>query len=168
MNRSLATLLTMVTLLAACVPAPKTAGEFRAMMKSHANSPGVRVEHFQVNRPYKQVTQFVKTKSNECLKASIRWSERSATSASAGIIRYQPYASISANKAEIYAVETYMSPRGEPRGDKIFTFLADFAPAAGNKTKVDLYYTWGKRTLVAKAVKAWAEGDDVGCPNLAS
>ncbi len=164
--RTLLLPLSVIALLPACGAMPKTPDEYRKALLEHPNMMGVRIENFEVQRPFPESAQFVRKKSNECLKASIKWSERTSTSFSMGITRYDPFATITANQAQVYVTETYLSPSGEQRGDKYFMFVADFKPVK-NKTKVDLYYTWGEpRPRTAKAVRAWAAGEDVGCPNL--
>lgn len=167
--------LLLVALVSACVIGdyPKTPDEYRSAMQQRANTMGVRVENFVIPRPILPSAQFVKKKSEECLRHTIRVTSSTSsggmmTSYSDNLVKYEPKAEISATKASVYLTETYMNLKGETIQGPYFTYLMDFKPLAGNKTKVDLYYTWGEpRPTIVKAVKAWASGTDVGCPNLA-
>ena len=165
--------LSLFALLTACAgQMPKTHDEFRSQLQQHPNMMGVRIEKFEVDRPMPQTAQFVKKKSDECLNHTIRVTSSTSsggmlTSFSDSLVKYQPRANISAAKATVYTTELYMNIKGEPMQEPYYTFVADFIPVTKKKTKVELYYIWGEpRPLVAKAIKAWATGTDVGCPNL--
>ncbi len=173
LKRSVLLLVAPLTLILSSCAMPKTAAEYRTLMANNPNSPGVHVEHFEVQRPLGEAARQVKKKVGECLKVTMK---RTSTTASGGIpstavvfTRYEPFANIAAETAEIYVTETYLNARQEDTGqDRIFMFLLDLAPAGKNKTKADLYYTWGEpRPRTAKAVRDWANGKGTTCPDLA-
>jgi hypothetical protein len=171
--RHLLCLLSLFALLTACAAYPlKSHDDFRAALQQNPNMVGVRIEKFEVSRPMSQTAQFVSQKSNECLRHTIRITSKTSSGGygpviQEGLIKYEPHADISPTKATVYTTETSMNLKGEPTRDPYYTFVADFTPTSRNKTKVELYYVWGEpRPLVVKAVKAWAAGTDVGCPNL--
>lgn len=164
----------LLALLTACsMQMPRSADEFRSQLQANPNTMGVRVEKFEVNGSNRQVAQFVKKKSEQCLKKTVRIQLRTssggiATSASDYLVQYQPRAEISATKATVYTVETITNLQGKPKQEPYYTFVADFIPVSSNKTRVELHYVWGKpRPRVAEAVRAWAAGRDAGCPSLA-
>lgn len=155
-----------LALLSGCAAYPKTIAEYRQMHRDHPNFPGGRHETFEVARPLGDVAQSVKKKANECLNATYKYSERTNTSFSSGIKRFQAHSTIAANGAEIYATLAYLNNDGKER-DRIFMFLLDLKPIAKNKTKAELFYSWGEPIpRTAKAVRLWATGQDPGCPNL--
>lgn len=172
--KSLTSLLMLVVLLAACGAMPKTADEFRATLKQNPNMMGVRVEHFDINRPMPQAARFVKKKTEECLKKTIRHKSKTSsggmlTSYSDSLVSYKPVTEISATKATISMTENWTNLKGEPTQEPYFAFVMDIKPVSSNKSKADLYYTWGEpRPRIAKALTAWATGTDIGCPNLAA
>jgi hypothetical protein len=164
----------LVGLLTACGQMPKTADEYRTALQQHPNMVGVRIEHFDVALPMSQSAQFVKKKTTECLQVTVRRTSKTSsggmtTSYSDALVKYQPYVDVSKDKATIYVTETASKLNGEQIGDPYFTFVMDIKPAAARKSNVDLYYTWGEpRPRIAKALTAWAAGNDIGCPNLAA
>jgi hypothetical protein len=166
--RPLLPALSVFALLSACAY-PKTIGEYRQMHQDHPDFPRAKRESFQIAQPLNQVAQHVKKKASECLNASFRFTERTNTSISSGITRYQPFANISAERAEIYVTQSGLTPSGKERGLIYYIFLLDLTPISKAKTKAELYYSWGEPSpRTAKAVRAWATGQDVGCPNLAA
>lgn len=167
-------MIALVGLLAACGEMPKTPDEYRTALQGHPNMIGVRIEHFDVNLPMSRAAQLVRKKANDCLQKTIRVTSSTSsggmtTSYSDGLVKYRPYADISAARATIYVTETYTNLKGEPKQDPLFSFVMDIKPDSARKSKVDLYYTWGEpRPRMAKAMTAWAGGSDAGCPDLAA
>lgn len=174
-RKSLLIPLSLFVLLSACAMGnyPNTLDGYRAAMKDNPNMIGVRVENFTINRSMSRSARFVRRKGEECLRHTIRRTSRTSsgginTSYSDNLVKYEPKAKISKTRSSVYLSETYMNLKGKVTHGPYFTFLLDLTPVSRNKTKVDLYYTWGEpRPTIVKAVKAWAKGKDVGCPNLA-
>jgi hypothetical protein len=53
----------------------------------------------------------------------------------------------------------------EPEGG-YYLLVADAYPINKNKTRVDLYGLSMGHDVLIKAVKGWATGENVGCPDL--
>lgn len=169
MNAKALQLVVLVAALLTACANPRTAGEYRKMHQDHPNAPGARHEKFEVNRPMKQVAQDVKRNAEECLNVTMSYAERTSTSFASGVNRIRPYANITNTSAEIYATSTAVFNGQESDAPHFFYFLLDLTPIAKGKTHAELYYSWGEPIpRTAKAVKAWATGQDVGCPNLAA
>ena len=145
-------------------------------MRDQAKDPNgyIKVETFVVNRPYATVTQYIKRKSNECLNKSfdISVSQRcgfASTCAQAyGTTKYIPVSNISASHAEFYTKFWDSEDRAvnTPKGDKLVFYVADVTPKGGG-TSIKLYYIDHERYLWGREViKAWANGEDPGCPIL--
>ena len=46
-------------------------------------------------------------------------------------------------------------------------FVADTQPTGPNQTKIDIYRPKTGYQHITQAIKGWATGDNVGCPDLA-
>ena len=71
---------------------------------------------------------------------------------------------VSASKAELYfQVKFENTLNKEPEGGSYY-LIADAYPVARDRTKVDIYRR--KRVeVLPQAIRAWASGDNQGCPD---
>jgi hypothetical protein len=159
--------------MAGCVTPPMTPQEMRAMVKDQKGMVHVKVDTFVVNRPYAVVSQYIKRKSNECLNKEFKVTSTqscgfmSTCEYDHGTTKYIPVSNIGAKSAEFYT--KYWSSEkndGKPDGDRSLLSLADVTPK-GSGTSITLYtfdfdhYQWTR-----DIIKAWAKGEDPGCPLL--
>ncbi len=164
--------LVILGLLAGCGTPPKTAPEVRDYV--HAKKMGSGFERFVVQRPYSAVTQTLKKKSSECLDKTFRIIVKTPGAVVGGtqdhgINKYIPISNIGPTRAEFYTKLYHGEKRAAnlEQGDVFVFYVADVTPKGPNATTVELYYwthsqyRWGR-----DFVKAWARGEDPGCPKL--
>jgi hypothetical protein len=134
-----------------------------------------KFETFEVQRPYAAVTRDLKRRSEDCLDREFKITRvqegivLGSRERADGTTRYIPVSNIGATKAEFYTKFWDSKARAvnTPAGDKMVFYVADVTPKGRNATSIDLYswnvdrYRWGET-----AVKAWARGEDPGCPTL--
>ncbi len=168
----LGVVLAALLVLSGCGSFPKTPQEMRDQSKDQNGY--VKTETFVVNRPYGEVTQYIKRKSNECLSKTfqITYSQKcgfmSTCEHDAGTTKYIPVANITAARAEFYTKFWDSESRAvnTPAGDKAVLYLAEATPKGGG-TSIKLYYIDHERYQWTRdSIKAWAKGEDPGCPML--
>ena len=162
MNRTRVLAVIFVTLLSGCGGYAMTAAEFREQVKK--SSMATR-ETFEVKRPFAEVVRTFQKKAPECLSFSLV----STTQPTIGYASSHVYAKakptvvISANKAELhFQVKLQGDMLTEPPGGAYY-LVADTYPVSKDRTRVDIYR--GRSAVIAQAIRAWASGDDQGCPD---
>ncbi len=82
---------------------------------------------------------------------------------------YTPTVHVSADKAELHLqqhhVQGVLNITEEPDGG-YYLMVADAYPIAGGQTQVDLYRPSMGYKVIIQAIKNWATGDNIGCPDL--
>ena len=160
-----------VVLLSACGTAITTPEG----MREHVRGKGMmsKFETFEVQRPYSAVTRDLKRRSDDCLDKTFRITRRSSglfsSESDDGTTRYIPVSNIGAAKAEFYTKFWDSKARAvnTPAGDKMVFYVADVTPKGRNATSIELYsWTASRYAWAETAVKAWARGEDPGCPTL--
>ncbi len=169
----LGVVLSALLVLAGCAGFPLTPQDMRERAKGGQDA-YIKSETFTVNRPYAQVTQFIKRKSNECLDKTFKVTYTrscgfmSTCEEDGGMTKYIPVSNISANHAEFYTKFWDSEARAvnTPKGDKAILYVADITPKGG-ATSITLYYVDHDRYQWTRdAIHAWAKGEDPGCPAL--
>jgi hypothetical protein len=144
-------------------------------VREYGKSGDAKIDTFVVKRPYATVTQDLKRKSEECLNKTFRITvaTRSGFIGTSehdyGTTKYIPVAHITPTHAEFYTKHWDSESRAvnTPAGDKFVFYVADVTPKGSNATGITLYYfdydryRWGH-----DVIKAWALGEDPGCPIL--
>jgi hypothetical protein len=143
---------------------PQNAEEFR---KAVPGSMTAKVETFEVNRPFTDVAKTFKEKAPRCL--NVRVKTVSQTGASYQVTRYKPTVLANGKKAELdvqfHHEQGVLNVTKEPEGG-YYLLVADAYPVGEGRTRVDLYRpSLGYKALI-KAVKGWATGNNLGCPDL--
>ena len=164
-TRSLA--LTAAALLAGCsINYPQTAQEFREQI------PGAfmgKVETFEVKRSQRDVSRTFQAKAPECLNVAVRTIERSSTSASNILTTYKPTVIVNDRRTELHVQRTFegniITPGKVPEGG-LYSLVVDATPIDRNRTKIDIYGPSRGLDTMIRAVKGWATGENVGCPDL--
>jgi hypothetical protein len=157
----------MLIYLSACsIHHPQSAEEFRQVIPT-AFMGGV--ESFEVDRSFKDIGATFQKKAPQCLNIKIESVTQSNTSYHRVVTAYNPSVRISADKAEMILQQHHESGviavSEVPKGG-YYLFVVDAIPLAKNKSKVDIYGpTMGYDTLI-KAIKGWATGTNLGCPDL--
>ena len=155
----------LVALLSGCGSLPQTPAEHRETAKSGRTF--YTSASFEVKRPFAEVARTFQKKATECLSFSMATTTRpnigfgSSTNVWG---RTKPTVLASANRAELHFQAKLQNQVGSPPPDGAYYLVADAYPLAKDRTKVDMY--WIRRVdLVAEAIRGWAAGENVGCPD---
>ena len=134
-----------------------------------------KFETFEVKRSYAAVTRDLKRRSDDCLAREFQITKvqqgivLGSRESNDGTTRYIPVSNIGPDKAEFYTKfwDSKARALNTPAGDKMVFYVADVTPKGKGVTSIDLY-SWdvGRYKWAETAVKAWARGEDPGCPTL--
>jgi hypothetical protein len=162
----LTTLITTVSLSGCVGHMPQTADEFRKEL------PGAflgEVEKFDVNRSYTDIGKTFQKMAPKCLNVRIKSTSQSSTSYQVVVTKWHPTVKITKQKTELHSqqlheqgvMNVYKVP---PNG--YYMMVVDATPTGKNKSQVTMYRSSvGNETLI-KAIKGWASGKNLGCPDL--
>ena len=160
---------TVVVSLFGCASRPKTADELRGNVKGGAMFSSLEV--FEVNKPYRQVSDALKIKWFECFDSTTNTSfHRGGNTFGSQTNTYKPKSVISAQRTELTLQEKVsgvgLKQLGGPPPDGFFIIVADVYPKGKNATQVDLQKHVPGLTDAMKAIRQWADGTNMGCPDL--
>ena len=154
-------------LLSGCVTShPQTAEEFR---KAVPGAFMAKVESMEVNRPYEEVSRTIEEKAPECLNIAIRTVSQTTMSYQVIVTEYKPTVRVTDQRTELHVQQHHkqgvLKVTKEPEGG-YYLLVADASPISGGRTRLDVYGpSIGHDTLI-RAVKGWATGDNIGCPDF--
>lgn len=163
MRRSVLLVIFLVLLVSSCV-IPMTPNEFRKAAK--AGEALATFESFEVNRSVDQVASTFKAKAGECLSYKIGSTKKPVIGIGSSTHYYgvtKPTVRRSKDKVELYFQVKYENTVGDVPKDGYYDLVAD-AYAKGKKTRVDIYRRT-KSGVLAEAIKGWASGENMGCPD---
>ena len=159
----------IVALVSGCGTAPKTAEEFRQMAPS---SSFVKLEQFEVNRPFRQVAQTFRQRSEACLRVRVTTTSSGGYRSGPSTFKqdYLPTARITRDRAELHVQQhiegtNLIKVHEEPTGG-YYLLVADAFPAGRNRTRIDLYRPTIGHDVLIKSIRGWATGKNLGCPDL--
>lgn len=164
----------LLILLSGCAsgPTPQTAQEYRQAVAKGGY--GALSEVYEVKGPYAKVAATVKGKSSECLNRVVNIQQCRGPSCVSRNYTFIPRANAVANKTEI-VVQVKVDPDnnvylgGPPPKSGMYVAVADLVPVGSGKTKVSVYATdVGMFAHIPRAIKHWANGTNLGCPDLAA
>jgi len=145
---------------------PQTAEEFRKAL------PGAfmgKVETFEVNRPFKDVAKTFQTMAPKCLDVRIKTISDTYQSHQVIVAKYTPTVIVTEEKAELYVQERHeagvLAVHKEPE-EGHFLMVIDAIPLDKNRTQITMYRPSKGRDVMVKAIRGWATGNNVGCPDL--
>jgi hypothetical protein len=146
---------------------PQNAEEFRKQ------APGAFLmgnETFEVNRPLSQVAAAWQRRAPDCLTASVRTTSQTSTSYQVITTTYKPTVVVGKDRAELHVQREFKGSGvitvGNPPPGGPFIIVADAYPLPGNRTKVQMLAPTKGQDVVIRAIKAWASGENLGCPDL--
>lgn len=167
-----------VTLLSGCstTPPAQNADEYRKGVSQGAY--GSEFETFVVKRPYKEVASVIKAKTRDCLNAEVanqscRRSGFMSTSCNNYSDKYTPTVIDGLQKTELH-VQFKRSGEGvgefnlggKPPASGMYMVVADVTSVENGKAaKVEIYGNQVQRSI-PKAIRHWANGTNLGCPDL--
>jgi hypothetical protein len=163
--------LVILGLLGACAT-PKTPEELR----QHVRNQGAytKFETFVVQRPYSAVVKSIKSHTDFCLDKTFQHAAKQQSllptkEQDMGTTNYIPVSKIGSTKAEFYTkwADNTKGNFGIQKGDQFIFYVADVTSKDPKSTSIDLYYYTHDRYVWARDfLKAWARGEDPGCPKL--
>ena len=155
-------------LLAGCgTQQPQNAEEFRKA------APGTFLmgnETFEVGRPLRDVAAAWQRRAPECLNASVRTTSQTSTSYQVITTTYRPTVVVGKDRAELHVQRDFKGSGvitvGNPPEGGPFIIVADAYPLPGNRTRVQMLAPTKGQDVVIRAIKSWASGENLGCPDL--
>ena len=152
--------------LVGCISHPQTAEEFR---KAVPGAFSATVETFEVDRPFGQVASTFQKMGPNCLSKTIKTTSQTTTSYQVIVTTYKPTVLVRGKKAELHVQQHHeqgvVSVSKEPEGG-YYLLVADAQPVTQTKTRIDLYRPSMGHGVLIQAVKNWATGENIGCPDL--
>jgi hypothetical protein len=165
--RALLTTVLATSLFAGCaVRHPQTAAEFRAA------APGAtfgKKESFVVDRRFDEVAATFQEQAPKCLDTRIKMVESGHMYHHVVVTKYTPTILVSDDSAELHLQfihEQGVMKVSEMPAKGYYLMVADASAMAGNRTQIDLYRPSIGYDTIVRAVKGWATGDQIGCPDL--
>lgn len=161
-------LITSVFLVSGCaIKQAQTEQEFRVMAPQ--SSYGAR-ETLTVKNSYSRAVSNFKKKTNKCLKVELLMTTRNqyGQTVAEQTLTYTPTLVTNKTKSTL-SVQKNVSGDGMIAGKVpekgMFIVVADIKPAGKGKTRLDIYRnTYGTDIIVA-AIKNWATGKSLACPD---
>jgi len=168
MRNSATRILAVATLLVAgcATQHPQTAEEFRRAV------PGAfmaKTETFEVKRAFRDVAETFQRKAPECLNVRIRTTSQSTTSYQVIVTSYKPTVVATKERAELHVQQHHekgvMKVTTEPEGG-YYLLVVDAYPVDRNTTRVQWFGPSRGYDALIRAVKGWAAGENLGCPDM--
>ena len=158
-------ILAFVVILAGCAAVPMTPTEFRAAVKKE----GRYIDKFEVNRPFADVARSFQKMTPECLNYSVTTTEKHGliggkTSDTWAWVKGT--LSVSTTRMELRIQRKIKNQIGTLPDNGMYYLVADATPVGAGKTKMEIYY-WDDVQAAAVAMKGWASGGGMGCPDPA-
>lgn len=154
----------------AALDQPMSPSEFREGVKKSSMA---AVESFDAARPYGQVADTLRKKANECLAVTVETS--ASVYQGTFLVRersraiYKPTVTVTKEATELTLQVGHgkANPFQKEPPDGYYILVADAVPAGRNATKLTIYRgKWGKAKDVDEAIRGWATGKNLGCPDL--
>lgn len=156
-------------LLAGCGAPPKNTAEFRNMGKE--GKMFVSNETLTVKRPYSQVVETFRQRAPACLNLTINSGRRQGGGVFTETRVWK--ANVSANSKQMECVLQSKITGGNtyevydyPNSDGHYFFLVDAYPVDSGTTRIVITTAPGLSDSLPLAVKNWAKGDNMGCPDF--
>ena len=104
-----------------------------------------------------------------CLSKTIKTTSQTNMSYQVIVTTYKPTVVVKGKKAELHVQfhhdQGVVNVSKEPVGG-YYLLVADAQPLTPTKTRIDLYRPSMGHAVLIQAVKNWATGENVGCPDL--
>lgn len=147
---------------------PQTANEFRQEV------PGAfmgMVEKFEVDRPYTEVGKSFQRMAPQCLDVRIKTTSQTNMSYQVIVTKWNPTVKITDQRAELHIQQLH--EKGvlnvyEVPDNGYYMMVIDAIPVGKNSSQIVMYRSSVGNKALVKAIKGWAAGKNVGCPDLAA
>ena len=145
---------------------PQTADEFRK------EAPGAfmgMVEKFEVDRPHTEVGKSFQKMAPQCLDVRIKTTSQTNMSYQVIVTKWNPTVKVSDQKAELHIQQLH--EKGvlniyEVPDKGYYMMVVDAIPLGKSSSQVVMYRSSVGNKALVKAIKGWAAGKNVGCPDL--
>lgn len=159
-----AILAALATGASGCTAPPKDAEGFRKLAIN--GTMWLNVEKFEVDRSYLEVARTFERRSRACLRVRVT---TSYSRGGASRQDYHPRVNVDRKRAEFYiqvqrqggGIKLYSEA---PGGD--YLMVTDAYPIGRKKTRIELHRPGIGYDALIKAVRRWAIGKNLGCPDL--
>lgn len=156
-----------IAVLTGCVTShPQNAIEFRAAV------PGAflaKVGKYEVSQPFQKVASRFEKMAPKCLNVTIKTVSQSTTSYQVIVTEYKPTVILSEDRAELHVQQHHaqgvMKITEEPEGG-YYLMVVDVIKVDEGTTRIEYYGPSVGHESIIKAIKGWASGENVGCPDL--
>lgn len=156
-----------IAVLTGCVTShPQNAIEFRAA------APGAflaKVEKYEVSQPFQKVASRFEKMAPKCLNVTIKTVSQSTTSYQVIVTEYKPTVILSEDRAELHVQQHHaqgvMKITEEPEGG-YYLMVVDAIKVDEGTTRIEYYGPSVGHESIIKAIKGWASGENMGCPDL--
>ena len=172
--KTILSLFTISLIMSGCatVPMPQTAAEYRQGFAQGGF--GAKLESYTVNRPYSKVANTFKKNSKKCLNITVKKSKCLNNNCQDYLTKYTPTVLSNKKKIELHVQwertpwdSTFLGTSGQPPAGGVYITVVDAVPAGKNKTKITVYGpSLDHLRTVPNAIKKWADGTNLGCPDL--
>ena len=160
-------ILVLTVSLTACITShPQNARDFRAAV------PGAfmaKVEKYEVSQPYAKVAARFKKMAPKCLNVSVETVSQSRTSYQVIVTDYKAKVVSGKTRTELHVQQHHakgvMNVTKEPKGG-YYLMVVDAIKAGKNKTRIEYYGPSSGYDSMVDAIKGWASGKKVSCPDL--
>lgn len=145
---------------------PQTAEAFR---KAAPGATFGGLETFEVNRSYRKVADTFRKMAPKCLNKRVKSVSTGYMYHQVVVTDYKPTVIVGKQRTELHLqqdhIQGVMNVSKKPEGG-YYLMVVDATPAGNNKTRIDMYAPTVGFDNVIKAIKGWASGTNVGCPDL--
>jgi len=131
-------------------------------------SPFKSVESFEVQRSFRDVTSTLRQKEKECLAVIVNWRCTNCLLETKGTITFKTTFVSKPDRTELH-----LQKKGGRGGHEIgapadgpYRIVMDAFPAGPKLTKVNLYVRSIDDNLLRDAFRGWAQGSNLGCPDM--
>ena len=164
---SLAILCLAYVLTGCAIKHPQTAAEFRNEL------PGATFgskQSFEVKRSITKVSKTFQKMAPQCLNKRVKSVTTGYMYHQVIVTDYNPKVIIGKNRTELHLQQDHlqgvMNVSKKPKGG-YYLMVVDAIALGKNKTRIDMYVPTIGYDHVVEAIKGWATGNNVGCPDLA-
>jgi hypothetical protein len=160
----------VLALAAGCASQSKTAAQLRDNVGRNVTFSSREV--FEVKKPYRQVSDTLRKKWLECLDSTTTGSfHRGGNTFGTQTNIYKPKVAVTDRRTELTlqhrVTGTAVTQLGGPPPEGFFIMVTDVYTVDKNTSRVDVQkHTPGYAGLL-KAIRTWAEGTSMSCPDLA-
>jgi len=145
---------------------PQTAAEFR---KAAPGATFGSKQSFEVKRSISRVSKTFEKMSSQCLQKRVKSVSTGYMYHQVIVTDYNPTVIVGKNHTELHLqqdhIQGVMNVSKKPKGG-YYLMVVDAVALGKNRTKVDMYAPSIGYDHVVEAIKGWATGKNVGCPDL--